>query len=217
MSYQESYSDQLRVNFLKYTREAFRSLPRMENPNVLEVGCGSGTVTIELAKLTNGSITAIDVNQALLDHLSQKLKEENLSYRVTIKKMDLLKNNFPNNHFDLIWEEGVVQIIGIEKSLVTCHRILKERKFLVLGQAIQATNKDLISKCGFKMVNQINWPEGCWWTEYYEPLEQKIKEIGRGKEDPNIFRNVTTIKAEIEQVKSNLRATDCAHFILQKI
>ncbi|MHA1191551.1 MAG: class I SAM-dependent methyltransferase [Promethearchaeota archaeon] len=199
MSYKESYTEQLRINFLKYTREAFKLLPKIEKPRLLDLGCGSGLLTIELANLTNGDIIAIDIDQALLDRLNKKIKVRDLTNRITTKRMDFLKNDFPDKYFDLIWEEGVVQIIGFKESFEACHRILKDGGYLVLGQAIKTMDKnyDLITDCGFELINQLNWPEGCWWTDYYEPLERKIKEIREEKKDSNLFENISVLEAEI--------------------
>ncbi len=219
MSYKEPYTEQLRKKFLKYIKETFKLLPEMENPKVLELGCGSGLVSIELANLSNGDIIAIDIDQTLLDLLNKKIQKRNLTNRITTKRMDLLKNDFPNRFFDLIWEEGVVQIIGFKKSFEACHRILKDGGFFVIGQAIKTMEKnhDLISKSGFELIKQKNWPEGCWWREYYEPLESKIKEIREEKEDSSLFKNIEVIEAEIQWVKANPKESDCAHYILQKI
>ena len=217
MSYKEPYTERLRANFLKYTREAFKLLPKMENPKLLDLGCGSGVLTIELANLTNADIIAIDINQVLLDQLNIKIKVRKLTNRIQTKRMDLLNNDFPGNYFDLIWEEGVVQIIGFKESFKACHRILKTGGYLVLGQAIKAMekNQDLITKCGFDIIKQLKWPKGCWWTDYYEPLERKIKEIREEKAKSNLFENIGAIEAEIRMVKANLSDTDCAHYILQ--
>jgi len=218
MSYKESYTEELRGNFLKYMREAFQLLPKMEKPRIFDLGCGSGLPTIELANLTNGNIIAIDIDQVLLDKLDEKIKIRNLAGRIKTKRMDFLKNNFPNKYFDLVWEAGVVQIIGFKESFKACHRILKVGGYLVLGQAIKTMekNQQLLSKCGFDLIKQFNWPKGCWWTDYYEPLERKIKDIREGKEDPNLLEDINAIEAEISWVKANPNESDCAYYILQR-
>jgi len=218
VSYKEAYTQHLRANFLKYTRKAFQLLPKMEKPRLLDLGCGSGLLTTELANLTDGNIIAIDIDQALLDQLSKKIKARNLTNRITTKRMDLLENDFHDNYFDLIWEEGVVQIIGFKESFEACHRILKVGGYLVLGQAIKTMDKNqgLITKYGFDLIKRLNWSEGCWWTDYYKPLERKIKEIREEKENSKIFENIRAIEAEIRMVKTNPNDSDCAHYILQK-
>ena len=218
MSYKEPYIEKLRKKFLKYVREAFKLLPKIENPKILDLGCGSGLLSIELAELTDGEIHGIDIDQDLLNRFMEKIKNENLGSRITVKKMDLLKNDFPDKYFDLIWEEGVVHIIGFKKSFKACHRILKDGGYLVLGEAIKAMdkNRELINKSGFELIHQLNWPEGCWWTDFYEPLEKKIKEVREGEESAEIFENIKIIEAEIKWVKENPKESDCAHYILQK-
>jgi cyclopropane fatty-acyl-phospholipid synthase-like methyltransferase len=217
MSYKEQYTERLRENFLKYMREAFQLLPKLENPKILDLGCGSGLLSIELAKLTNADIYAIDINQQLLNRFNEKIIKFNLSDRIHVKKIDFLKNDFIDNYFDIIWEEGVVQIIGFKKSFKACHRILKDGGYLILGQAIKALKKnyDLISKSGFEVIHKLNWPEGCWWTEFYEPLEKLVNEIKEGKKT-DVFENISIIEEEINWVKKNPNESDCAHYILKK-
>ena len=67
--------DRFRELLNKYTRRAFRMLPKLEKPRILDIGCGSGVPTIELAKLSGGEIVGIDINQALLDVLDRKVKD----------------------------------------------------------------------------------------------------------------------------------------------
>ena len=46
--------EQLRKGFLKYTRMAFQMLPKMNSPRILDIGCGTGVPTLELARLSDG-------------------------------------------------------------------------------------------------------------------------------------------------------------------
>jgi ubiquinone/menaquinone biosynthesis C-methylase UbiE len=218
MSYKEAYTEILRANFLKYMRVAFKLLPKMDKPRILDPGCGTGIPTIELANLSDGDIIAIDIDQKLIETLKEKIKERNLITRITAKKMSFLKNDFSDNYFDLIWEESVLQVIGFRKSFKECHRVLKPGGFLVHCQSINnlRKNHDFIINSGFKIVNQLNLPEDCWWTEYYEPLEKKLKDIREGKGDKNLFRDLNNVEVEIKMVKSNPKEYDCGYYILQK-
>ena len=44
-------------------------LPIIDKPRILDIGCGYGVPTLELARLSDGEITAIDTDQFLLDRL----------------------------------------------------------------------------------------------------------------------------------------------------
>ena len=74
--------DSFRKRLLKYTRKVFKLLPRLDKPRILDVGCGSGVPTIELAILSRGKIVGIDIDQSLLDELDRKIEREGLSNRV---------------------------------------------------------------------------------------------------------------------------------------
>ena len=54
--------EELRANFIRYTKKAFRMLPKLDRPRILDIGCGSGAPTIELARLSDGEIIGIDID-----------------------------------------------------------------------------------------------------------------------------------------------------------
>lgn len=72
--------------------------------------------TIELARLTNGEVTGLDVDQDLLDRLAQKAEKAGLSDRVRTVKLSLWDLNFPEESFDIIWAEGSVTIARFRKA-----------------------------------------------------------------------------------------------------
>lgn len=94
--------DQLREHLLKYTRKAFRMLPKMHNPRVLDVGCGSGVPTLELARLSKGEIIAIDIDQHSLDRLTRRIEQAGFSNRVKAVNCSMLNIDFPDESFDII-------------------------------------------------------------------------------------------------------------------
>jgi len=53
----------LRDDLRKYTRQAFHMLPRLDEPRILDIGCGPGASTLELARLSQGEIIGIDIHQ----------------------------------------------------------------------------------------------------------------------------------------------------------
>ena len=91
-SFVEIDQDVFREHLLKFTRKAFQLLPNLEKPRILDIGCGSGVPTIELAKLSNGEIVGVDTNQSLLDKLNRKIKEIGLLKRISTRKFSMFES-----------------------------------------------------------------------------------------------------------------------------
>jgi len=194
-------------------------LPKLEEPHILDIGCGSGLPTIELAKLSDGKIIGIDINQSLLDKLNRKIEEEGLSSRVKTAKCSVLEMNFPDESFDIIWAEGVVRIMGFEKSLKEWNRLLKPNGFMVVHDAINIVSDELerIASWGYKLIDYFSLPEDAWWTEFYKPLEIRIKELYmKYKNNSEALNALKKHQTEIDMIKRNPKEHSSAFYIMQK-
>jgi len=211
--------EELREVFLKYTRKAFQMLPKMDKPRILDIGCGTGIPTIELAKLSNGEIIGIDIDQDALDTLDLKIEKMSISSRVKTMNCSLYKTEFPDKHFNILWDEGVIHILDIKKSLKECSRLLKPNGFLVIGEMFKwiKDKYEIFPKFGFKLINKFLLPEKCWWTDYYEPLEKRIHKLRKKYPRSENLEKLKQHEREIEMVKKNPKEFDCAFYIMQKI
>ncbi len=210
--------DSLRKNFNQYTRKAFDMLPELAEPRILDIGCGSGVPTIELAKLSKGEIIGIDIDQSCLNKLMRKIKEEALTNRVKIIKCSLFNINFPDESFDILWAEGVITTIGFERGLKEWRRLLKPDGFLVVHDDIKDKDKKLnvISSCGYVLLNHFLLPEDAWWTEYYKPLKIKVNKLSnKYKNNPEILKALQKYQNEVEMAKNRTSVTSI-FYILQK-
>jgi ubiquinone/menaquinone biosynthesis C-methylase UbiE len=210
----------LRSVFLKYTREAFESIPAMDKPRILDIGCGTGMPTLELARLSNGEITGIDIDQGALDKLNLNIKQQGLSGRIKVYNRSVYDTKFEDETFDIIWEEGVVHLLDHKKVLTECNRILKKLNgFMVIGEVINWANRKIkhFPKFGFKLIKQIAWEKECWWTEYYRPLDEKINILCKKYDNLNDIEEVKRHITEIEMVKKYPTGFDCVTMILKKI
>ncbi len=214
----EINKDRFRERLNKYTRQAFQMLPKLEKPRILDIGCGSGVPTIELAKLSDGEIIGIDTNQSLLDKLNRKIEEMGFSNRVKTMKCSLFEIDFPDESFDIIWAEGSIWIIGFEKGLKKWRRLLKPKGFLVVHDEIKTVSNKLkeIPSYGYRLVNHFQLPKNAWWTEYYRPLEKQIKEICIKYKDTEALKMLKKCKNEIDIVKRNLEEHCPAFYIIRK-
>jgi len=216
----EVNEDHFRERFNKYTRKAFQMLPELKKPRILDIGCGSGVPTIELAKLSNGEIIGIDVDQSLLEKLKTKIEEEGFSNRVKTMKCSLFEIDLPDESCDIIWAEGSISVIGFEEGLKEWNRLLKTNGFLVVHHEIRNISNRLkkIPRFGYRLVNCFLLPENAWWTEYYSPLEARIKELRmKHNNDPEALKILEKYQDEIDTVKKNPKKYGSAFYIMQKL
>ncbi len=218
-SFVEIDQDVFREHLLKYTRKAFQLLPKLVKPRILDIGCGSGIPTIELAKLCNGEIVGIDTNQSLLDKLNLRIKEKGLSKRISTLRCSMLKLNFPPQGFDIIWSEGSVFVIGFEQALLEWSHLLKPDGFLVIHDKIDNMNEKLkkIPKCGYKLIHHFTLSRDVWWKEYYEPFELCVIELrNKHKDDSGALKSFKNYQNEINSVKKSLQTDLSVYYIIQK-
>jgi ubiquinone/menaquinone biosynthesis C-methylase UbiE len=212
--------DSFRDCFNKYTRKAFQALPELEKPRILDIGCGSGVPTMELAKLSDGEIIGIDIDQDLLDSFSRKIEQEGLTNRVKAIKCSLLDIKFPDNSFDIIWAEGSITTLGVEKSLRGWSRLLKPKGFLVIHDEIKHffEKRHLVASCGYKLIEHFSLPEEAWWEEYYCPLEIRIKKLYKKySNDPDALEVLNIHQNEVDMVKASPKSFQSVFCIMQKI
>ncbi|MCX8173399.1 MAG: class I SAM-dependent methyltransferase [Thermoplasmata archaeon] len=67
--------------------------------NVLELGCGTGVITREIAERTEGKVVAVDINKEFLGIAGRRVKEKNVEFL----EMDAHSLDFPDRTFDRIY------------------------------------------------------------------------------------------------------------------
>lgn len=167
-------------------------------PDILDIGCGPGVQTLDLAKISDGRITAIDNYQPYIERLIDNIKNRNLDSRISPLITDMSNLNFEQNTFDIIWSEGAIYIIGFEEGLNVFSRFLKPGGYIAVTElswfrsdapaelvefwqeeypAIQTIENNLqtIEKCGLKPVGNFNLPDSDWWDDYYNSILKRIE------------------------------------------
>lgn len=193
---------------LQFTRKAFDMLPALHNPSILDVGCGRGGPTLELATLSGGRVTGLDIDQAALDELARRAAEEGLSDRVQVVCGSMSDLRFAEGSFDVIWSEGSMWVLGFERALGEWRRFIRARGFLVAHETAWLrpdpppeirncrqlaypgirTASEYVEKVpehGYDLLGHLVLPEDLWWADYYVPMLARIGELRKKHaEDP---------------------------------
>jgi SAM-dependent methyltransferase len=180
------------------TTRAFQLLTELPSrPRILDVGCGPGMQTLDLARLTGGDITAVDNHPPYLEALRTHIDAQGLEARVRPVNGDMTALDFEPEHFDLIWSEGAIYIMGFEQGLRQWRRLLKPSGYLAVTElswlidnppdavrsfwaegypAMQTIDANLaiIEASGYQLINHFTLPSSDWWADYYNPIADKL-------------------------------------------
>jgi len=98
----------------------FRDFLAACGPRVLEVGCGTGLFTAELAA-TASHITAIDISPDLLDLARQRVTAENVVFALE----NAYETTFASESFDAVVGSSCFHHLDIDQALRELFRLLK--------------------------------------------------------------------------------------------
>lgn len=220
-----------------FTEKAFSYINTPKNPIILDIGCGSGSQTIKLYELSNGVIYAVDYYNQYLKKLEKKINTNN----IIIIQGDMKKLKFKKDFFDLIWSEGAIYIIGLEKGYNKYKEYLKRGGYMVVSHISWlksnppqelleywennypeinyiSENIKIIEKQGFKVEKTFIIDEYAWWDNYYNPLLHRIERLKNKYINNEIFENIINeIKLEIDMYKKYSDYYGYVFYIAKKI
>jgi ubiquinone/menaquinone biosynthesis C-methylase UbiE len=101
-----------------------------KNKKILDYGCGNGVHSIFLAKLGK-KVVGIDLSEKAISLAKKKVKENNLEEKTDFLVMDCEKLEFPDNHFDVIFDGGTFSSLDLDKALPELARVLKKDGILI--------------------------------------------------------------------------------------
>ena len=200
--------DNCRTGLLKYLAEAVSLLPKVNNPRILDIGCGTGVPTIWLSENFGGIITAIDTDGNALEYLHAKIIDKKLENQITTCNISFFDLKTEPHSFDIILAEGFLNIIGFKEGLFGMMALLKERGYFVIHDEYKDHEKkcDFIRKNHCDIVGTVFLDESIWWNDYYKQLEEgfgsldviqrkdlfkaELNEIELYKKDPSPFRSI---------------------------
>lgn len=170
---------------------------------VLDIGCGPGSQTIDLASLLpSAHITAVDTHQPYLDELRRRARDAGFTSRIEAKAADMGSLDFEPATFDLIWCEGAAYVLGIATALRSWRPLLAAASAIALTEVVwlrddpppQITEfwnteypdisnltgvREVFSTAQYRLLGDFVLPASAWWDDYYGPLERRMERLAR--------------------------------------
>jgi ubiquinone/menaquinone biosynthesis C-methylase UbiE len=205
------------------TRQAYALVPGLPPaPEIIDIGCGPGMQTLELARLSVGHVTALDNHPPFLEQLERNAAAAGLAGAVTTLEGDMAALLFPALSFDLIWAEGSIFIMGFEAGLRYWQRFLRPGGCIAVTEiswlkddppqaphdffaaeypAMRSVtqNLEIIRQTGLRLVSHFTLPEAAWWDDYYTPLAARLPRLKEAHPDDfNAQALIAATEVEIE-------------------
>jgi SAM-dependent methyltransferase len=177
-------------------------LPDLDMPRILDIGCGSGVVTLELARLSGGDIIALDIDKTALDRLTAKAGQKNEASRITVMCASMKEMMFTPGSFDIIWTEGSISVIGFENGLREWRDLLVPEGYLVIHDVLLDSRVKIESahRWGYTIVGQFELSQSVWWNKYYLPLKERLAALKANTPKGNpVIENIKMAEREIRE------------------
>jgi len=206
--------DTCRKGLLKYLGKAVSAIPEMKNPSILDIGCGTGVPTLALAEMFNGDITAVDSDARSIRWLEEKVRELNLSHRITCLNVPFSGLAIEDSRFDIIIAEGFLNAVGFRKGFLKLLKLLRENGYFIIHDDLthfkEKTSFITANNCVVPDSFRLN--EQVWWDDYYKCLEKEIARV----EDKKLAELFTPDMQEIKEYKKNPSRFTSAYFVIKK-
>lgn len=209
---------------------------------VLDIGCGPGMQTVELAKSIEGKITALDFHKKYLEELSELAEKEGVGERIETLEGSMfeVEKYFKREEFDLIWSEGAIYIMGFERGLKDVKPFLKSGGYLAVTEITWLednppkeirefwganypqmgtikSNIAIASESGYEVIDTFILPENSWWENYYIPLKERCDFFKR--EEPtnsDLMEFIKETKREMELFKKYSSSYNYVFYVMKK-
>jgi ubiquinone/menaquinone biosynthesis C-methylase UbiE len=223
------------------TKKMYSLIPQLpENPVILDIGCGSGMQTIDLAlACPKARITAVDIHPPFLRGVKERAKTAGVSYRIRTVQASMDNLPFLPSSFDLIWAEGSIFILGAGHGITSWKKFLKPDGFLGFTEATWFTTtpsenvrsfwqenypdiktvdeiKTLAIQAGYTCIADFSLPVSAWWDDYYTPLLARLPALEhqyRGNAEAETIISLT--RQEIDLYKEHSAEYGYQFFLLK--
>ncbi|HPS58623.1 MAG TPA: class I SAM-dependent methyltransferase [Spirochaetota bacterium] len=202
--------DELRKNLNVYTLRAFSLIRDIDNPAILDVGCGTGVPSLALVERCNGTIFAVDSDIDSVNRFREKVRILGLEERIRVAHGSVFDHSLINRKFDIVLAEGLLNVVGFEAGLAELRHYARSGGFIIIHDELKDDpGKRLIfNEQNLVLLGSFTLDENIWWNEYFACLEKRIHAL----EDKSQFKKDLE---EIEACRRDPESCRSVYYILR--
>ena len=106
----------------------------IKNKDVLDYGCGIGSITEQVVNYEPKNISGIDISDQSISIAKKRNNELNLNIQYQVQNCE--KTTLSSNSFDVIYGSGILHHLDITKSIKELKRLLKTNVSLVFMEPL---------------------------------------------------------------------------------
>jgi SAM-dependent methyltransferase len=202
------------------TRVALRRLPPLpRGARVVDMGCGSGRAALVLAETLGTRVVAVDIHRPFLDQLAATAARRGLSALIEPRLADMADPRLAPASVDLLWSEGAIYLLGFAEGLRLWRPLLVPDGLLVASECSWLSddrpgelvtywqtaypamadvpgNTHRAEAAGYRLLDHVVLPSAAWWTEYYDPLQARMRAL-EGEVDDALEAMIAETRAEM--------------------
>jgi len=197
----------------EYTITAGKLANLNPKSKVLDIACGNGIASINLAAKFGCQATAVDLEQTFIDEGKTMAAKAGVADKVDFVTADFNKLKFKKTSFDMIIAEGgALSYIGRSSGLKRAHSLLKKTGYIEISDliikskhlsrdvedAFNLGDLDLETEESYRTLLKLNRFEiiFCsyiaqqYWHNYYQNIKQNLKNRKGPFSDKNFRKNM---------------------------
>lgn len=163
-----------------------------QSAKVVDLGCGTGSSALILARKLGVEVTALDLFPQFIDILRQRAAKAGVADKIRGVVGSMEELPFAPQSLDLVWCEGAIYNIGFERGMNEWSRRLKSGGYIAVTEPTWLTNErpqeitdfwyeaysevetmpakiQKMMNAGFAPVSAFVLPSECWTTNFYVP------------------------------------------------
>lgn len=141
----------------KNKKEITRIVEEKNPSKVLDIATGTADIPINLSKIKNCKITGVDISKNMIAMGRKKIKNKNLSKKITLEIGNAERLKYKSNHFDVITIGfGVRNFEYLDRCLIEARRVLKKSGWLIIYET--SLPKNIIIRTFYLIISSLFIP-----------------------------------------------------------